>query len=153
MVRQSSSISAVRDRFLQEENMDLLLNPNLVKLLWKTNGGRGERRPNLVIFVVWSTLIVGGWVKVARGRRSCLGPAENAYFVFLVLFRRIFSVRSRSVRGTSHQPTFMASCLAINYTYLTCLSGGQVRKFPCVTGRNGDRGKLKLRTASGGVLV
>ena len=92
-------------------------------------------------------------MKVARGRRSCLGPAENAYFVFLVLFGRIFSVRSRSVRGTSHQPTFMASCLAINYTYLTCLSGGQVRKFPCVTGRNGEGGKLNLRTASGGVLV
>ena len=92
-------------------------------------------------------------MKVARGRRSCLGPAENAYFVFLVLFGRIFSVRSRSVRGTSHQPTFMASCLAINYTYLTCLSGGQVRKFPCVTGRNREGGKLNLRTASGGVLV
>ena len=30
-----------------------------------------------LIFVVWSTLIVGGWVVVKQGRRSCLGPAEN----------------------------------------------------------------------------
>ena len=95
-------------------------------------------------------------MKVARGRRSCLGPAENGYFVFLVLFRRIFLVRSRSVKGTSHQPTFMASCLPINYTYLTCLPGRHVRKFPCVTGRDGEGeggSKLKLRTAGGGVLV
>ena len=111
---------------------------------------RRERRPNFVIFVVWSSLIVGGWVKVARGRRSCLGPAENACFVFLVLFRRIISVRSRSVRRTSQQPTFMASFLTINHTYLTCLSGRQVRKFSCVTGGDGEGGgKLKLRTASG----
>ena len=27
-------------------------------------GGGGDRRPNVVVFVVWSSLIVGGWVMV-----------------------------------------------------------------------------------------
>ena len=43
--------------------------------------GRG-RRPNFVIFVVCSALIVGEWVVVARGRRSFLGPAKNASYCF-----------------------------------------------------------------------
>ena len=53
-------------------------------------GGR-NRRPNFVIFVVWYTLIVGGWVLVgvlvACSRKSCLGPAEIASFLSLVLFK------------------------------------------------------------------
>ena len=95
--------------------MDLLLNPDIVNLLLKTSGGR-DRRPNFVIFVVWSTLIVGGWVVVKQGRRSCLRPTENTYLVFLVLFRHIISARSQSVKGASHQPAFMGSFLAINHT-------------------------------------
>ena len=50
-------------------------------------GGRGRnRRPNLVIFVVWNTLIVGAWALVGLGvleawsGKSCLGPAENHIF-------------------------------------------------------------------------
>ena len=73
--------------------MDLLLNPDIVNLLVKTNGGR-DRGPNFVIFVVWSTLMVG----LKPGRRSYLGPAENIYLVFLVLFRHITSARSQSVK-------------------------------------------------------
>ena len=38
--------------------MDLLFNSDIVNLLLKTNMGR-DRRPNFVIFVVWSALIVG----------------------------------------------------------------------------------------------
>ena len=45
------------------------------------------RRPNFVNFVVWSSLIVGVWVVVACSKKSCLGPAEIASFVFLVLFK------------------------------------------------------------------
>ena len=41
--------------------MDMLFNSDAVNRLLKTNGGR-DRRPNLVIFLVWSGLIVGGWV-------------------------------------------------------------------------------------------
>ena len=63
--------------------MDLLFNSDIVNLLLKTNMGR-DRRPNFVIFVVWSALIVGRWVVVARSRKSCLGPAEISSFVFLV---------------------------------------------------------------------
>ena len=44
----------------------------------KTNGG-SDRRPSFV-FVVWSALIVGGWVVVAWGRKSYLGPVKIAYF-------------------------------------------------------------------------
>ena len=42
--------------------MDLLFNSDIVNLLIKANGGR-DRRPNFVIFVIWTALIVsaGGW--------------------------------------------------------------------------------------------
>ena len=63
--------------------MDLLFNSDIVNLLLKTNMGR-DRRPNFVIFVVWSALIVGRWVVVAWSRKSCLGPAEISSFVFLI---------------------------------------------------------------------
>ena len=46
----------------------------------------------------------------------------------------------------------MDSCLAINHTCLICLSGGQGRKFSCVTCRDGEGRKLNLRTASGGIV-
>ena len=46
-----------------------------------------ERRPNFVIFVVGSALIVGGWVMVAWSKKSSLGPTEIASSVFLVLFK------------------------------------------------------------------
>ena len=45
-----------------------------------------DRKPNLDIFVVWSALIVGGWVVLLWGRRSCLRPAVIAFYVFLVSF-------------------------------------------------------------------
>ena len=35
-----------------------------------------ERRPNVVVFVVWSTLNADGWVVVALRRQSYLGLAE-----------------------------------------------------------------------------
>ena len=46
---------------------------DIVNLLFKDHGG-GNRRPNVVVFVVWSALIVGGWLVVDR--KSYLGPAE-----------------------------------------------------------------------------
>ena len=35
-----------------------------------------QRRPNIVIFVVWGALNVDCWVVVGWGRESCLGPAK-----------------------------------------------------------------------------
>ena len=35
-----------------------------------------QRRPNIVIFVVWGALNVDCWVVVGWGRESCLGPTE-----------------------------------------------------------------------------
>ena len=46
------------------ENVDLLFNSDIVNLLLKTNRGR-NRKPNFVIFIVWSALIVGRWLVVA----------------------------------------------------------------------------------------
>ena len=45
-----------------------------------------DKRPDLDIFVVWSALIVGGWVVLAWGRRSCLRQAVISSCVFLVSF-------------------------------------------------------------------
>ena len=65
--------------------MDLAFNSDKVNLLLKTNGAGGrDRRPNFVIFVVWSVLIVGWWVVVAWSRNFYLGPPESSFFVFLV---------------------------------------------------------------------
>ena len=55
-----SSIPAVRDRFPGGQNMNLLFHSDIVNLLLKANGGRG-RKPDFVIFVDWSALIVVGW--------------------------------------------------------------------------------------------
>ena len=63
--------------------MDLLFNSDIVSLLLKTNGVR-KRKPNLIIFVIWSALIVDRWLVVAWNRMSCLGPAEISSFVSLV---------------------------------------------------------------------
>ena len=83
MVTSQNSNSVVRDCFPRGENMDLFFNPDIENLLLKINLGRG-RRPNFVIFVVWSALIVGGWVMVPCSKKYCLGSAEILSFVFLV---------------------------------------------------------------------
>ena len=61
-----------------------------MNLLLIINKGR-NKRANFVIFLVWYTLIVGGMVSVgvlvAWSIKSCLGPAEIASFVSLVLFK------------------------------------------------------------------
>ena len=48
---------------------------DIVNLLFK-NHGEKNRRPNVVVFAVWSALIVSGWVVVGWGRKSYLWPAE-----------------------------------------------------------------------------
>ena len=63
--------------------MDLLFNSDIVNHLLKINGGR-NRKPNFVIFVIWSALIVGRWLVVAWDRMSCLGPAEISSFMSLI---------------------------------------------------------------------
>ena len=59
---------------------------DFANVLLKANRGRG-RRSNFVIFVVWSALVVGGWVIVGWSRKSSLVPAEITSFVFLVLLK------------------------------------------------------------------
>ena len=61
ILQNGNQISArvVQDRFPVGENMYLLFNPGIVNLQLKTKEGRNYR-PNFVIFVVWSALIVGG---------------------------------------------------------------------------------------------
>ena len=50
---------------------------------------RGDKRFNFVIFVVWSTIIVGRWLVVAWGGHSCFSLAEMSFLVFLVLFKEV----------------------------------------------------------------
>ena len=69
-----------RDCFPGGQNIYLLFNFDIVNSLLKTYGGR-ERRPNFVNIVVWGALTVG-WVVVVRSRKSYLGPAKVASFVF-----------------------------------------------------------------------
>ena len=58
---------------------------DMVKLMWKKQWGRErDRAPHFVIFVVWSALVVGGWVVAAWGKKSYLGPAEISTTVYLV---------------------------------------------------------------------
>ena len=47
--------------FLEGQSIYLLFNSDVVNFLLKTNGGR-DRKPNFVLFLGWSALIVGGWV-------------------------------------------------------------------------------------------
>ena len=63
----------------------MLFNSDIVNYLLKTTWGL-DRRPNFVIFVVWSALFAGERVMVAWSRKSCLRPAEIPSFVCLDLF-------------------------------------------------------------------
>ena len=45
---------------------------------------------------------------------------------FITKIVLIASAKSRSVRGASHQPAFMSSCLTISHTCLPCLPSGRV---------------------------
>ena len=63
----------------------MLFNSDINNFLLKTNGG--ETEPNFVICLVWSALIVDGWMVLEWSRNSCLGSAEIASFMFLVLFK------------------------------------------------------------------
>ena len=44
----------------------------------------------------------------------------------MFFFLLIALAKSRSVRGASHQPAFMGSCLAISHTSLPCLPSGRI---------------------------
>ena len=58
----------------------------LILISLKSHWWRG-RRPNFLIFVVWSALIAGGWMVVLWSRKSSLGPVKIASFLCLVLFK------------------------------------------------------------------
>ena len=58
---------------------DLLFNVDIVNLLFKNNGW--ERQKASICY------FVGGWVVMARCRKSYLGPAEISSFVSLVQFK------------------------------------------------------------------
>ena len=47
--------------FLEGQSIYLLFSSDIVNLLLKTDGGR-DRKPNFVIFEVWSALILGVWM-------------------------------------------------------------------------------------------
>ena len=106
---------------------DLLFNVDMVDLLWG-EGGRRDRTPHFVIFVVWSAVVVSWWVVAAWGKKSHLGLAEISSIACLVhsgmgggQSTKSALAKSRSVRGASHQPIFIDSCLTIGPMCLPCL--------------------------------
>ena len=59
----------------------LFFNPDIKNFLLKINGG--DKQPNFVIFLVWSTLTVGGWMVATWMRDSCLMAGWNRIFCVL----------------------------------------------------------------------
>ena len=80
-----------------------------------------ETRPDFVIFVVSSALIVGKWVVVAWSRKSWVELAEIISFVFQVLFKD---------GGCRVSPRFHLFVFNINQGKEEV---GVSSRFPCVT--------------------
>ena len=83
MVALHGSTPEVRHRFPGGASICLLFNSGFVNFLLKANLGR-HGRPNFVIFVVWSFIIVSGWVVELWSKKSYSEPVQNASIVFLV---------------------------------------------------------------------
>ena len=71
---------------------------------------------HFVTFIVWSAVVVSGWVVAAWGRKSYLEMVEMSSITYLVHFKdggrvkgsaKLVLAKSRSVRGASHQPVFL----------------------------------------------
>ena len=86
--------------------------------------------PHYVTFIVWSAVVVSGWVVAAWGRKSYLEMAEMLSITCLVYFKdggrvkgsaKLVLAKSQSVRGASHQPVFIDSGLTIGTMCLLCL--------------------------------
>ena len=68
----------------------------------------GAETEDLILFFGWLGvfyLLADGWRW--HGAKSCIGPAGM----------QIALAKSRSVRGASHEPVFMSSCLTISHTF------------------------------------
>ena len=63
-------------------------------------------------------------------------PWEQNGLPLIVHIMRIASAKSRSVRGASHQPVLMGSCLTISHTCLTCLPSRSVKSLYSTTPYN-----------------
>ena len=86
--------------------------------------------PHFVTFHVWSAVVVSGWVAAGWSRKSYLEMTEMSSITCLVYFKdggrvkgsaKLVLVKSRSVRGASHQPVFMDNGLTVGTTCLPCL--------------------------------
>ena len=69
-----------------KDKIMLFFDSDMTNPLLKTNGRR-DRRFNFVSFVIWGALIVGRWLMMAWGEKSCFGLAEISFLVFLLLFK------------------------------------------------------------------
>ena len=72
--------------FLRRGKYEVLFNVDIVNLLLKKTM-RGDTEHIIFIFVVWSALVVSGWVVAAWSRKSYLGPAKISSVVYLVKFK------------------------------------------------------------------
>ena len=69
--------------FLRRGKYEVLFNVEIVNLLLKKTM-RGDTEHIIFIFVVWSALVVSGWVVAAWSRKSYLGLTETASVAYLV---------------------------------------------------------------------
>ena len=66
----------------------------------------------------------GGFYLTINNLRGYFNFSNNLGTLTMLLL--IASAKSRSLRGASHQPAFMSSCLTISHTCLPCLPSGRV---------------------------
>ena len=112
------SMSVFKFSGLGSFKYDLLLN------VWYSESFVKEKQTPRFILVVWSALVVVGYLMEAWGRKSYLGSAEILSVVCTWLNSRmgdagwivyIASGKSRSAKGASRQLAFMDSCLTSVY--------------------------------------
>ena len=112
--------------------MNLLFISDIVNVLLKTNSKR-LKIPNFVIFVIWSTLIIGGgW---GQHEAECLnqGRPKRLFFVpGFIQAHRFGQVAKR--KGSISLISFYGQ-LPDYFPHVLALLKNLHRKFPCVTQR------------------
>ena len=119
---------------------DLLFSVEMVNLLWKKKGWGGgwtDRTLHFVILMVWSALVVGGWV-AAWGKTSYLELAKIWYTVYLIWFKDrgggcrvscVYCFRQIMECGGSITSAFMECCLNAGHMCLACLPSKWVNPY------------------------
>ena len=79
---------------------------------------RRDRKPNFVIFVVSSAVTLSRWVVLVLSRKSYLGPAEIASYVFLSNSTPPFPHSLKQVQET-YEPGFEYQIFSVSTLAIT----------------------------------